>query len=156
MASNEQAADPLRNIYSYNEEMTISQVVRFFERQGISYSKPMIQSYVRQGVLPPPRNKRSYTRAHLVLLVMIDRFKKAFTFEEMKRAFGLITGEPEDFAGKSEEMMGLYNEFLEIYDRAAEALSQTEGGEPRDNERFLNKITHMSNCAVAREMATKE
>jgi len=41
-------------IATLSDELTISQVVKFFERQGRSFTKTMIQNYVRVGVLPPP------------------------------------------------------------------------------------------------------
>ena len=41
------------NLETFNDEMTISQVVRFFNRYGKNFTKTMIQNYVRVGVIPP-------------------------------------------------------------------------------------------------------
>lgn len=38
---------------TFNDEMTISQVVRFFNKQGRNFTKTMIQNYVRvEGYCP--------------------------------------------------------------------------------------------------------
>ena len=44
--------EQLINFETFNEEMTISQVVRFFKRNGKNFTKTMIQNYVRVGVIP--------------------------------------------------------------------------------------------------------
>ncbi|MCL2351109.1 MAG: DUF1836 domain-containing protein, partial [Firmicutes bacterium] len=77
--------DPLRGIRDYNDELTISQVIRYFGRQGVFFTKPMIQNYVRAGLLPLPREKRYYTRVHMVLLALIESLKKGFSQEEIRR-----------------------------------------------------------------------
>ena len=149
--------DPLRNILSYNGEMTISQVVRFFDRQGLAFTKTMIQSFVRIGVLPPPRNKRIYTRAHLVLLVLIEEMKGAFNFDELKKIFGpIIDGDPEYFPDRVEFMMEIYGKYRAIYSavlkRFGEWANQGETENAAGNEDvFFNKLEYMSMCIIAKE-----
>jgi len=46
----------------------------------------MIQNYIRDGVLPPPVNKRFYTHKHLATLVLIDRLKTVFDIPTVKAA----------------------------------------------------------------------
>ena len=75
------------DLHTFNDEMTISQVVRFFERNGYTFTKTMIQNYIRIGVLPPPVNKRYYTKKHLMLLSLIYRLKTVFSLEEIKVVF---------------------------------------------------------------------
>ncbi|MDR1558655.1 MAG: DUF1836 domain-containing protein [Clostridiales bacterium] len=65
----------LRDVMSYNDSMKISQVIKFFERQGVLFTKSMIQHYVKTGVLPPPEDKRRYTRSHLLMLAILDQLK---------------------------------------------------------------------------------
>ena len=70
--------DPLNDIRQYPENMKISQVMKFFEKKGIGITRAMIQNYVRDGLLPPPVNKRIYTHKHLAALITIDRLKTVF------------------------------------------------------------------------------
>ncbi len=77
-------ANPLKNADSFSDVMSISQVVKFFERQGVFFTKTMIQNYVRTGVLAAPLGKRRYTKCHLALLVMIERLKDVFTLDELR------------------------------------------------------------------------
>ena len=77
----------LRDVMSYNDSMTISQVVKFFERQGVVFTKPMIQHYVRVGLLPPPEEKRRYTRFHLLLLAVVERLKGNYSLDDIAAVF---------------------------------------------------------------------
>ena len=46
----------------------------------------MVQNYIRDGLLPPPVNKRIYTHKHLAALVMINHLKTVFEIAEIKAA----------------------------------------------------------------------
>lgn len=81
------------DLHSFNEEMTISQVVKFFEKNGYIFTKTMIQNYIRIGVLPSPVNKRNYTKNHLLLLALIYRLKTVFSLDEIKEVLMPILGE---------------------------------------------------------------
>ena len=70
--------DPLKDIRHYSQTMSISQVLVFFERQGITITRGMIQNYIREGLLPSPLNKRHYTHKHIAALAMINRLKSVF------------------------------------------------------------------------------
>jgi DNA-binding transcriptional MerR regulator len=54
----------------------------------------MIQNYIRVGVLPPPIEKRYYTKDHLVLLTLIDNLKSIYSLEEIKSLFEPIRNDP--------------------------------------------------------------
>jgi len=58
--------------------MTIAQVLKFCEKKSLGITRGMIQNYIRDGLLPPPVNKRKYTHNHLAALVLIDRLKTVF------------------------------------------------------------------------------
>ncbi len=79
--------NPLIGLENYSSEMTISQVIKYFERKGIYFTKTMIQNYVRINVLPPPADKRFYTKTHLAMLVIIDALKNHFSLDEIKQTF---------------------------------------------------------------------
>jgi len=78
--------DPLQDIKHYSPTMTISQVLLFCERKNMGITRGMIQNYIRDGLLPPPVNKRQYTHKHLATLVMIDRLKTVFDMPTIKEA----------------------------------------------------------------------
>ena len=101
----------LPDIENYTDEMTISQVIRFFERRGTFFTKTMIQNYVKVNVLPPPLNKRYYSKNHLILLSFIDHFKSVYSLEEIKAIFSLI------------EIPALYSDFLLSYAKQTKDIS---------------------------------
>jgi len=160
-------SDPLRNIRSYNDEMTISQVIRYFERQNVVFTKPMIQGYVRAGLLPMPKEKRYYTRGHMVLLALIEGLKKGFPAEEVKRLFGAldIYGGGGDFADKSEEMLAVYGAYISLMKdvRAAlDGLSEEISGEAKTGATvadgraaFLTAAALMAGSVFLREAAER-
>ncbi|MHC1746921.1 MAG: DUF1836 domain-containing protein [Cellulosilyticaceae bacterium] len=75
------------NLDLLNEEMTISQVIKFFGRYDMYFTKTMIQNYIRIGLLPGPVEKRYYTSDHLILLFLIYQLKESFALEEIKKVF---------------------------------------------------------------------
>jgi len=78
--------DPLQDIRHYSPTMTISQVLKFCERKNMGITRGMIQNYIRDGLLPPPVNKRLYTHKHLAALAMIDRLKAVFDMPTIREA----------------------------------------------------------------------
>ena len=70
--------DPLHDIHYYSPTLTISQVLKFCEKKDMGITRGMIQNYIRDGLLPPPVNKRQYTHNHLAALALIDRMKTVF------------------------------------------------------------------------------
>jgi len=78
--------DPLQDIRHYSPKMTISQVLLFCERKSMGITRGMIQNYIRDGLLPPPQNKRHYTHKHLAALTMIFRLKSVFDMPTIKEA----------------------------------------------------------------------
>lgn len=99
-------------IATLNDELTISQVVKFFERQGRSFTKTMIQNYIRVGVLPPPLEKRYYTKDHLILLTLIDNLKQIYSLEEIKTVLEPIRNNPEIFEDDIIKTTDLYKNYL--------------------------------------------
>ena len=77
--------DPLNDIHHYSPTLTIAQVIKFCDKKALPLSRPMIQNYIRDGLLPPP-NKRMYTHKHLAALVMINRLKTVYDMPAIKEA----------------------------------------------------------------------
>ncbi|HHW32254.1 MAG TPA: DUF1836 domain-containing protein [Clostridiaceae bacterium] len=99
-------------IATLSDELTISQVVKFFDRQNRNFTKTMIQNYVRVGLLPPPFEKRYYTKNHLILLALIDNLKEIYTLEEIKAVLQPIRNNPEIFEDDIIKVSDIYNNYL--------------------------------------------
>jgi len=83
----------LADIHQYSDTLTISQVVTFFARKGRTVTRSMVQNYVRDGLLPPPLNKRQYTAQHLATLALIDYLKGIYEMADIKRTLAPFMGE---------------------------------------------------------------
>jgi len=105
-------------LHSFNEEMTISQVVSFFKRNGYYFTKTMIQNYIRIGVLPPPVNKRNYTKNHLLLLALIYRLKTVFSLDEIKEVFMPILKQSDTFEDDLIKTEQLYDTYHSLHTKA--------------------------------------
>jgi len=99
-------------IVTLSDELTISQVVKFFEKQGRNFTKTMIQNYVRVGVLPPPIDKRYYTKDHLILLTLIDNLKEIYSLEEIKAVLLPIAKNPEVFEDDIIKTTDVYKNYI--------------------------------------------
>jgi len=121
--------NPLHDIHQYSPTLTISQLLKFCEKKGLNVTRAMIQNYIRDGLLPPPVNKRIYTHKHLAALVVIDHLKAAFDMPMIKSVLAPFM---------DEEGLGLniYTEWIHKIDEAmplwenhvAPALSTNESG----------------------------
>lgn len=101
-------------IATLSDELTISQVVKFFEKQGRTFTKTMIQNYVRVGALPPPVEKRYYTRNHLILLTLIDNLKSVYSLEEIKMILAPVRNNPDIFEDDMIKTTDIYKSYIEI------------------------------------------
>lgn len=101
-------------IATLSDELTISQVVKFFEKQGRSFTKTMIQNYVRVGVLPPPIDKRYYTRNHLILLTLIDNLKVIYSLEEIRTLLEPVRNNPEIFEDDIIKAKDVYKNYVDM------------------------------------------
>ncbi|AUS95158.1 hypothetical protein CDQ84_03320 [Clostridium thermosuccinogenes] len=99
-------------IATLSDELTISQVVKFFEKQGRSFTKTMIQNYVRVGVLPPPIDKRYYTKNHLIMLTLIDNLKNIYSLDEIKTVLEPIRNNPDIFEDDIIDTSNVYKNYL--------------------------------------------
>ena len=113
--------DALQNMQNYNDEMTISQVVRFFEKQGVEFTKTMIQNYVRVNVIPPPVDKRHYIKDHLILLTLIHNLKNIYSLDDIKKLFRPILKDISTFDDDMVEMNAIYDIYVKSYESATES-----------------------------------
>lgn len=106
------------DLQTFNDEMTISQVVRFFEKQKKQFTKTMIQNYVRIGVLPPPMDKRYYTKKHLILLALIDQLKEVYSLDEIKLVFSPILKDTTTFEDDVIDISKIYQNYIALHKQA--------------------------------------
>ncbi len=159
-------------IASLSDELTISQVVKFFGKQGRSFTKTMIQNYIRVGVLPPPVDKRYYTRDHLVMLTIIDNLKAIYSLEEIKTVLGPVRNDPNIFEDDIIKTTDIYKNYLtmrkETLDRWEESLPElfdrVDGllceDSINDSERdtavaFMMALTVMTETIVLKELTNE-
>ena len=76
--------NPLKDIHHYSPTMNISQLLKFCEKKGLGITRAMIQNYIRDGLLPPPVDKRKYTHKHLAAIVIIELLKTVFDMPAIK------------------------------------------------------------------------
>ncbi|MCL2603690.1 MAG: DUF1836 domain-containing protein [Defluviitaleaceae bacterium] len=75
--------DPLHDIHHYSPTFTIAQLLKLSERKSLGITRPMVQNYIRDGLLPPPAG-RLYTHKHLAALVVIARLKTVYDMPVIK------------------------------------------------------------------------
>ncbi len=72
------------NSNNFSNNLSISKVIIFFERNGIEVNKTTIQNYVRVGILPPLDKKRYYNFKHIILLYLTNYLKESYSLTEIK------------------------------------------------------------------------
>lgn len=131
--------DPLKDLHHYSNEMTISQVIKFFQRKGIDFTKTMIQNYVRVGVIDPPDGRVYYER-HIKALVMIEILKQVYSLDEIKSIFASIN------------VAEAYDRFLESFISSCEFWNKR--AETEKGQEFLLEITAF--CSAAKRMTREK
>ncbi|MDR1537957.1 MAG: DUF1836 domain-containing protein [Clostridiales bacterium] len=119
--------DPLAGIENYKHDLTISKVSTYFYQRNMVFTKPMIQSYVRMGLLPPPLDGRDYVPEHLMILAMLHFLKKASSLEDVKSAFKLALEGPSgnvEMPRDSSSVKEIYNVFQDIKQACEESLAR--------------------------------
>ena len=77
--------NPISDIRHYSPKLTISQLLKFFEKKEIWLTRGMVQNYIRDGLLPPPADKRFYTHKHIAALVLICKLKSVFDIPAIQK-----------------------------------------------------------------------
>ena len=131
--------DPLKDLHNYSSEMTISQVIKFFQRKGIDFTKTMIQNYVRVGAIDPP-DGRVYRERHIKALAMIELLKPVYSLDEIKFVF------------KTMDVTESYDRFLEAYVRSCDFWDKRAQAE--DGQDFLLEIAAFG--AAAKRMTREK
>ena len=140
----------LEKLKGYNVKMTISQVVIFFSRLGYNITKTMIQNYVRVSVLPPPENKRHYTKNHVLLILIIEHLKIIYSLEEIKLIFKPVLDMV--FIEKTCAMPEIYKIFCDYYEKKTAALLDTK---PEGDGLFLLTLSAAAESAACKNFILK-
>ena len=153
-------ASPIKSLGSYKSEMTLSQVVTFLERQGIVFTKTMVQHYMKSGLLPPLVNKRYYDKRHICALSIIHILKDIYSLDDIKAVFKPFQGK--DFEAAYDAFTGMYEEAISTWKADLPAITdELKGGQfggenIKDNDNvqnFLIASLLMAQSAAAKEMA---
>ncbi len=72
------------NINSYKAQLTISQLMKFFEKYGVVVPKTTIQNFVRNEVLSEVVDKRYYTKLHILQVAVALMYKDIFSLKDIK------------------------------------------------------------------------
>ena len=76
--------NPISDIRHYSPKLTISQLIKFFEKKEIDLTRGMVQNYIRDGLLPPPADRRFYSHKHIAALVIICKLKTVFDMHTIR------------------------------------------------------------------------
>lgn len=121
-----------------NEEMTISQVIKFFSKYEIHFTKTMIQNYIRIGLLPGPIQKRYYSENHLMLLFLIYHLKEGFSLEEIKKVFAPILKDEDTFEDDLITPQQLYDIYGQMHGHLAKVFC---GSEHLEADKLIEELT---------------
>ncbi len=83
------------NINSYKSQLTISQLIKFFEKYNVIIPKTTIQNFVRNEVLSEVVEKRYYTKLHILQTAIALMYKDIFSLSEISALNKIIVCECE-------------------------------------------------------------
>jgi len=111
----------LQQLHNYNHHMSVSQLVTFFERHGMHFTKTMIQHYLKIGLLSPPEGRRYDTQVHVIQLTWIGLLKEFYGLEDIRQMFLSVNYDPQ-------RLTTLYENYLagmaEVRDKLQQAVVQ--------------------------------
>ena len=129
----------IQSLKNYNQQMSISQIILFFERHEMVFTKTMIQNYVRIGLLLEPDNKRYYNKKHIILLTWIHLLKDFYSLDEIKKLFMMV-------AYNDSVLIAQYEEFILIRENLTSAIIELL---PTDKFAALSRLSLSKKIASA-------
>lgn len=127
------------NINSYKPNLTISQVIKFFEKYDIQIPKTTIQNLVRNEVIAEIYEKRYYKKIHIFEIIITLYYKEIFTLNELKNLNRIIE--------KECELRGIDEVFQEIY------FLNNNLCEYEERDSYLDIIYFMTNSVLCKKKA---
>lgn len=122
-----------KNIDKLKEHLLISNVVDFFEKNNIHFTKNIINNYLKKDLLPQLYNKKYYTRKHLYFLYFISIYRDLYSLEDVGKLVFLI-----------DEKIGVeeyYNIYLEMESKFSTL-----------NKEYMEKTNTLSNINETQEI----
>ncbi len=96
------------NINSYKSQLTISQLIKFFEKYNVVIPRTTIQNFVRNEVLSEVEEKRYYSKLHILQTATALMYKDIFSLSDISALNKIITLECEK-TGVDEVFKAVYN-----------------------------------------------
>ncbi|MFV0503214.1 MAG: DUF1836 domain-containing protein [Lachnospirales bacterium] len=110
------------NIDSYRDTLLVSNVIDFFNKNNIKFTRDTISNYLKLNILPPLDNKKYYNKHHLFFLFFISKYKEIYRLEEIGKILKKIDAD----IGIEE----YYNQYISTYtfysDRIEEIIKKND------------------------------
>ena len=74
----------MQDLVDYSPKLTIAGLLKFLEKKRINITRPMIQNYIKIGLLRQPVEKRFYTHKHITTIALIERLKPVCDMQTLK------------------------------------------------------------------------
>ncbi len=156
----------------YGRGLLMFQLLDFFKDHDKDITQAMIQNYIRDTLLPPPHNKRYYTKEHIILLTLINDLKSILSISDIKTLMRPIQKDPGSFEDDVITIDRIYDHYLNLKTKARESWSGTvpatidqieqainsdhvDGDEARTALLFLFVLTLVAQSATLQEIAKK-
>lgn len=106
-----------------NMDLYMEQLTSFFDSNLDSLkrtpedkvlTKTMINSYTKDGLLMPPKNKKKYTRYHIISLILIYHLKQILSISDIQTLFSPILKNIEDETDDVIPLDDIYSIFLDM------------------------------------------
>ncbi len=140
------SVDFFENINSYKANLTISQVIKFFEKYNIVIPKTTIQNFVRNEVVSEVVDKRYYTKQHLLEIIIALGYRDIFELSKIKVLNDIIRVECE----KTDTDEVFYNIF-----NVNKTIMKMQDVDVNDSEMYLSIVANMTRCIVYKELSIK-
>lgn len=156
----------------YGRGLLMFQLLDFFREHDKEITQAMIQNYIRDTLLPPPHNKRYYTKEHIILLTLINDLKSILSISDIKTLMKPIQKDPGSFEDDVITIDRIYDHYLKLKTKAREYWPETvpvtieqieqaigsehaNDDEARTSTLFLLVLTLVAQSATLQEIAKK-
>jgi DNA-binding transcriptional MerR regulator len=109
----------------YGRGLLMFQLLDFFKDHDKEITQAMIQNYIRDNLLPPPHNKRYYTKEHIILLTLINDLKSILPISDIKTLMKPIQKDPHSFEDDVITIESIYDHYVELKTQARENWKDT-------------------------------
>ncbi len=139
--------DFFENINSYKANLTISQVIKFFEKYNVSIPKTTIQNFVRNEVVSEVVDKRYYTKQHLLEIIIALGYREVFDLSSIKNLNKLII--------KECETVGVDEVFYNIFN-VNKAVLENKKTNSWDENNYLEIVSIMTKSVIYKKVAVEK